>query len=131
VSKKEKKKEIWKKEKKKMKGYIKELEKRMEDLEINRDSEIERGMERVGESGGIEKRLKETEKKLKIKEREERKSNLIIKKLKVREGKRREAVEEIAEEIGAKVKVKEVRKFAGDKEKGREIEQQYYRSIFV
>jgi hypothetical protein len=37
---------------------IKRLEKRMEDLEKNRYSGIERGMERVGEGGGVKGRLK-------------------------------------------------------------------------
>lgn len=45
------------------------------------------------------------EKNLEQKEREDRRKNVLIKGMEVREGRRREAVEGILEKIGAKVKV--------------------------
>jgi len=52
-------------------------------------------------------------------EREKRRRNIIIKGMKAKEGKRREAVEEILEVIGAKVEIKEVRRIGEITEKGR------------
>jgi len=64
-------------------------------------------------------RIKRMEENLEGKEREKRKRNIIIKGIKVREGKRREAVEEILEGIGVKVEVREIRKIGIGIERGR------------
>jgi len=57
-----------------------------------------------------EGRVKRMEENLEGREREKRKRNIIIKGIEVREGKRREAVEEILEGIGVKVDVREIRR---------------------
>lgn len=53
-----------------------------------------------------------------MKEREEKRWNIIMKKMVVKEGKRREAAESILKEIEANVKVEEIRNIREDKEKG-------------
>lgn len=53
------------------------------------------------------------ERNLERKERKERKRNVIIKGLEVKEGKGEGAVEEMLRDIGAKVKIEEVRKLRG------------------
>jgi len=64
--------------------------------------------------------LREIERRMEKKEREERRKNVIIRGLEVKEGKRKEAVEEILKEIGVEVEVKEIWRISGDREKGRE-----------
>jgi len=49
------------------------------------------------------------------KERQERRRNVIVRGIEVREGKRRETVEEVLERIGAKVKIEEVKKIGKGK----------------
>jgi len=58
---------------------------------------------------------------LEKREREERKKNLIVRGLEVKEEKRIEAVEELMNRIGVELKVREVWKITGEKEKGREM----------
>lgn len=95
-------------------------------------------MEKLGRAGGgklegmslkeekkekrriVEDRLLEVERRIKMKEREERRRNIIIKKVEVKEGKRKEAVEEILKALGVKVDMKEVKKL-GEEGKGREM----------
>lgn len=55
------------------------------------------------------KRIKVLEEKMERKEKEDRKRNIIIKEVKVKERKGREAVEEIMRFLGVKVEVEEVR----------------------
>lgn len=64
--------------------------------------------ERAKEEEELRNRLERIERKLEMKERNERKKNIIIKELEVREEKRREAVKKVLEEIEAKVKVVEI-----------------------
>jgi len=65
----------------------------------------------------VVKKIKEIERKLEMKERQESKKNITIRGLEVREGKRKEMVEDILENIGAKVKMEEVKKLGGGKGK--------------
>lgn len=51
----------------------------------------------------MEDRVKDIERKMELKEREERKRNILIRRVEVKEGKRREAVEEMLERIEVKV----------------------------
>lgn len=92
-------------------------------------------MEKLGRAGGgklegmslkerkkerrriVEDRLLEFERRIKMKEREKRR-NIIIKKVEVKEGKRKEAVEEILKARGVKVDMKEVRKLGREEGKG-------------
>jgi len=64
-------------------------------------------------------KIKWIEKSMESREREKRRRNIIIKGMEAKEGKRREAVEEILEVIGAKVEIKEVRRIGEITEKGR------------
>lgn len=65
--------------------------------------------------------MREIEGKLEKKEREKRRRNIIIKGLEEREGKRREAVEEVLRKIGVMIKVGEIKRISGDKEKGKKM----------
>lgn len=65
--------------------------------------------------------MKEIERKLVRKEREERRRNVVMKVVKVKDGKRKEAAEETLKEIGAKVKIDEVMKVKDGGERGTEI----------
>lgn len=69
----------------------------------------------------MEDRVKDIERKMELRAREERKKNILIRVLEVKEGKRREAVEELLEGIVVKVEIEEVRRLGGDKDKGREL----------
>lgn len=56
-----------------------------------------------------------------MKEREERKKNIIIKGLEVREGKRREAVKELLRKVGVDVEIEEIRRVGGGIKDRREM----------
>lgn len=74
------------------------------------------------ESGGeVEKKVMEIERKMEMREREEKKQNVIIRGLEVKQGTRIEAVEGILKDIGARVNVEDVKRIGGDKEEGREM----------
>lgn len=63
----------------------------------------------------------ELERRLDIREKEERRRNVVIREVEVREGDRRKAVEEILGVVGAKVMVEEIKKIGEVKQKGREM----------
>lgn len=62
----------------------------------------------------MEEKVGAVERRLEVKEREERRRNVAMKEVTVKEGKRREAVEEIFDSIGAKVKIKQVKRLKGN-----------------
>lgn len=64
----------------------------------------------------MEGKIKELEKGLERKERKEKRKNIVIKGIKVKEGKRREVVEEMMKDIGMKVKIEEIRRLKGNEE---------------
>lgn len=66
-------------------------------------------------------RLKEIERKIEWRDREERKRNVIIKGVEIKEGKRREAVEKVLEIIRARVEVREVKRIARDRDREGEM----------
>ncbi|XP_067214178.1 uncharacterized protein [Linepithema humile] len=114
--------EGWKEEREEMKKQIKGLERRIEEMEGEGEKKREgKRKEGKGEGEKIKLRLKEIEKKMERKEREERRKNLVIKGIEVKEGKRKEAVEGLMKDIGAEVKMEETWKIAEDRDKGREI----------
>lgn len=91
-----------------------ELEKRVKNLEVGRGTKL------GGEGEGVElmmERIRAMEWKIERKEREERKKNIVIKGLKVMEGKMRE---EVMEKMGMEVKIREIRRIG--KKKGVEGE---------
>jgi len=55
-------------------------------------------------------KIKRIEKSMKGREREKRIKNIIMKGMEIKEGKRKETMEEILEIIGAKVEIKEVKR---------------------
>lgn len=61
------------------------------------------------------------EKRLEVKEREERRKNVIVRGIEVKEGRKQEAVEKMLRVMEARVKIKEIRKLGGEKDKRWEI----------
>lgn len=92
-------------------------------IEIEKREEKERaskgGLGGTG-NGSVERRIREMERKIEMKEREGKKKNVITKEMEVSEGRRKEMAEEIIKRTGAKVSIEEVRRIGGDKEKDRE-----------
>ncbi|XP_076383165.1 uncharacterized protein LOC117222807 [Megalopta genalis] len=110
-------------EKKRMKKQIKEItrrekklvcvEKTVKKLEVNKDKEGNR----IAEEGDLCRRLREMEIKWEKKSRSERKKNIIIKGIKIKEGGNgREEAEQILKEIGSNAVIEEIRK--GEREEG-------------
>lgn len=96
--------EGWREESEEMKNCIIGLQKKVERLK-------EKEMEKREDGGSsIMRRVGEMETKLEVKEREERRKNIIIKRVEVREGRRKEAVEDLMRVIGAEIKIEEVRR---------------------
>lgn len=92
-------------------------------IEIEKREEKERaskgGLGDTG-NGSVEKRIREMERKIEMKEREEKRKNVIIREMEVSEGRRKEMAEEIIKRTGAKVSIEEVKRIGGDREKDRE-----------
>ncbi|KAL6431940.1 hypothetical protein ACFW04_007397 [Cataglyphis niger] len=101
----------WMEEREELKRRVKGLEEKMERLGNGDIGEREK---RIGWN-----RLKEMENKMERREREERKRNVLIKGVEVKEGRRRMAVEELFDNIEVKAEIEEVRKI--DVEGGREM----------
>jgi len=114
--------EEWRREGEEMRGAMKELEKRMEKIEKRREDGKER-REIVGERDlrEMESRMKGLEWRLEKEEREKRRKNIIIKGLEVKEGRRKEAVEELMKLIGVTLEARVIWKISDEKEKGREM----------
>lgn len=70
--------------------------------------------------GSIEGRLKEVERNMERRENEKRRKNIIIRRMEIREGKRRK-IEEILKILGAKAKIKEIRRIGEMIEKDEKI----------
>lgn len=99
------------------------MERRVEKLEIaeKKGEGSEGGIREDKGRERIKERVKDIERKMELKERDDRKRNIIIRGLEVKEGKRREAVEETFERIEVRVQIEEVKSLGGDKDKGREV----------
>jgi len=115
-------KEKWRKEGEQLKKGIENLKDRIEELkgENNGKTGDSKGGDRKSERN-IENRLKEVKRNMERREKEEKRKNIIIRGVEVREGKRREAVEEILKIVGVKVEIKEVRRVRGINEKEGEM----------
>jgi len=103
----------WIEERGEMRRSIRSLEEKVEVLE--KKKLVEGGGEEKGEE--IEKRLRGMERKIELREREERKRNFLIKGLVVKEGKRKEAVEEIFKILEVKADIEEVKRIGGEGER--------------
>ncbi|EZA50915.1 hypothetical protein X777_10742 [Ooceraea biroi] len=112
----------WLQEREELKGEIKGLKEKVGKLEGDLREKVvgDRGNEK-GKEEEIEKKIRGIERKLEIREREERRRNVIIKGLEKKEGGRREAVEDVLKITGAKVGIKEIKKIGGEEEKGTEM----------
>lgn len=104
----------WEEEREEMRGYIRGLEDRVAQLEGRKRAEG------VGKEEGREtvNRVRDLERRMEMKEREERKKNILIRGVKIKEEKRKEAVEEIMEVIGVRVTIEVVRKLRGGEKEG-------------
>jgi len=101
----------WREEREGLRESIRGLEERMKTMEERKkEGQMEKVVEGRNEEKVVIERVKEIEKRLERKERQERRRNVIIKGMEVKEGKRREAVEEVFERIGARVRIEEVKK---------------------
>lgn len=69
-----------------------------------------------GERGIVEDRL--MKRKIELREREKRRKNIILKGMEMKNGKRREAVEEVLKIIGVKVDIEEMKKLGEEEGKG-------------
>lgn len=113
----------WRREKEELKREIEEMKERMGKLEgkgKEEGREEERGRREEGRK--IIDKVREMERRMEVKEKKERRRNVIIKGIEVKEGGRRERVEKILGEIGAKVEIEEVRRIGGVGEMGRDGE---------
>ncbi|KMQ90799.1 hypothetical protein RF55_9408 [Lasius niger] len=111
----------WNEEREKMGDKIKNLEERIMVME----AKLERGIEEgggTGESGKREFRwldkttadgMKNIRRKLEMKEREEKRNNILIRRLEGGTGEIKERVKKVFEGIGAKVEIEWVRKLRG------------------
>lgn len=100
----------WRKEREEMRQTIRMLEQKIEEVREEKERERDGGKVRVGGGADTEQRLERLERRIEMNDRIERRKNIIIKGLEVKEGRRREAVEELLNVIGAKVEIKETRK---------------------
>lgn len=111
----------WEEDRRKMENRIEKMEEKIRELSEGR--EIERGREGreiKGEERDREGRLKRLERRWEGREREERRKNFLIRGLEVREGKRKEAIEEMMGVMGVKVNIREIIGLGKDEKKGRE-----------
>ncbi|XP_036147203.1 histone-lysine N-methyltransferase, H3 lysine-79 specific-like [Monomorium pharaonis] len=98
----------WERERKELVVVQEELKRKIEKIEVGGDN-------------AVGKKVREIERRLEMKEREDRRKNLLIKGVEVKEGNRKEAVEKVFREIGAEVTVKGVRRIGEGSKKGREM----------
>ncbi|EFN69120.1 hypothetical protein EAG_14835 [Camponotus floridanus] len=113
----------WKEERMEIMKIIKRLEKKVKELETEEKGGkgVKRGQGRIREEKKINERVKDIERKMELKERADRKRNIIIRGLEVKGGRRREAVEEIFERIEVRAEIEEVKRLGGNKDKEREL----------
>lgn len=91
----------WQEERKELAQKIERLERRIEMMEGGKGSLRK---EREGERRVLEERIGRMEKKWEVRERKERRKNLIVKRLEVKEGKKKEAIEGLLNGLGVEVK---------------------------
>ena len=103
------------KEKEKVEERLRRLEEKMEEIKMGKKGDEGDKKEEV------EERVRVMERRLERKEKEERRKNIVIRGLEVKEGGRRNEAEKLLEDIGVKAKVMEIRRIGGDIEKGREM----------
>lgn len=97
------------------------IEKRVRIEELEMGGAQEKGGIINGGRGGYEvsEKNRRLERRLEIGEKAERRRNVIIKGVEVKERRRKEEVEEILDAIGAKVEIKEIKKIGEGTERGK------------
>lgn len=110
--------------KRRLEEMRKELRETKEKWRVERE-ELEKGIEELkrkiaGMGEEWREICKKVERKLEIKEREERRKNVIMKEVIVKESKRKEAVKGIFQDIGVRVNIGETRRIGGNSERGTE-----------
>ena len=112
----------WEEERRGMKKRIDDLEKMIGEIVTGKRGEKGEGdrEERIGGQDRVEQRLKNVERKMEGKEREERKKNIVIKKIKIDNEDLKGEIGRIMKEIGAEVEIKDIRK-VGAVQEGRGI----------
>jgi len=104
-------------EREEVKEKIRRIKRRMEDMEReNKRGELIKVSEGERDKGEVEQMLKKIKRKLK---RKGKRGNLIIRGLEVKKEKRKEAMEKLMSMIGVEIKIREVWRIAGEKEKER------------
>lgn len=101
-----------------MRKSIKGLEERIEELDGKRGGRREEdGIEEKEKEGEMGGRLR----KIEMKEREDKKKNILIRGIEVKDGKRREAVEEIFKLLEIKADIREIKGLGGEMGKGKKM----------
>ncbi|KAL6418757.1 hypothetical protein ACFW04_011804 [Cataglyphis niger] len=103
----------WREEREELKSRIKGLEGKIERLE---NCDIGEGKEIKAVSRGVSEVIGNRIKEMERREKEERRRNILIKEMKVKEGRR--TAEELFDNIGVKEEIEEVRKIGGGVEGG-------------
>jgi hypothetical protein len=106
----------WEEERRGLKCEIGELEGRVKDLERKEKEMGGDREEKKGEEEEVERRVRRLERSMEMRERERRRRSLIFREVEVRDGKRKEAMQDIMERIGVRVGLEEVAKGKDDRE---------------
>lgn len=123
----------WKLEKERLMERMDMLEKKLERREGDRDTEgigkLEKRVGKLEEEGEVRRerkedrkiglvveRMEEMERKMERREKEERRRNVVVKGLRVEDGKVKEGIEKVLGEIGGRVRIEEVRQIKTGKE---------------
>lgn len=105
-----------------MKGKIENLEKKLKELvkeEKEKEGKGEESRIKIIGEGRMEKKIKEIERKLGGREREERKRNIVIRKVKADNENLRGDIEKVMREIGVEAELKKVRRVDAMQEGGK------------
>ncbi|XP_011881707.1 PREDICTED: golgin subfamily A member 6-like protein 22, partial [Vollenhovia emeryi] len=109
----------WQEEKRELIGRIEEMEKMW--IAKMKEGEGEEKKTKKGEGDKrVEERMKELERKLELKERKERRANVIVRGMEVEKGKGRETFEKLIKELGVEAKIEDMSRIGGIREKGPE-----------
>lgn len=100
----------WEEEKREMRGRIENLERKLEKL--IKEGIGEEGKEGIGVAGEgeLETKIKVIERKLERKEREDRRRNIVIRRVGMEKGDVRGGVEKILEKLGVDIKIESVKR---------------------
>ncbi|KMQ84726.1 hypothetical protein RF55_17243 [Lasius niger] len=104
--------EVWEREREEMRGKVEELERKLEEVKL----EMRENVEVRGGKGEWDKRMKEVERKLEMKEREERRKNIVLRGIKGGGEVMENEVEGIMKEVGVVTDLKGIKRIGEGKE---------------